>query len=259
MLEKIPVWCRCPLWHHKWQFFSTGFLKKRTSTKEYKWQMGLSIVLWQPEDVLLLTEKGCIVSTYKLPSDWFWSIFSTNQSFQFCFALLFDRHIGDVSVSYWCRWPHDGERLPELLHHRPGKHSRQRHQQGHVWHQQPDRKHLHQGRRPGPRGEVQAEMETYGFSQYQTHWTKMPCALCQVVKSFRLRLQIADMGGMGLTSEGVAIIHVSDINNNVPQFSPASVSLSRSLASRSLAVFHVGRPGGHPLIFSSLGPCSTAW
>lgn len=33
------------------------------------------------------------------------------------------------------------------------------------------------------------------------------------------------MGGMGLTSEGVAIIHVSDINNNAPQFSPASVSL----------------------------------
>lgn len=47
----------------------------------------------------------------------------------------------------------------------------------------------------------------------------------EVVKSFRLRLQIADMGGMGLTSEGVAIIHVSDINNNVPQFSPASYSM----------------------------------
>lgn len=47
-----------------------------------------------------------------------------------------------------------------------------------------------------------------------------------MVKGFRLKLQIADMGGMGLTSEGVAIIHVSDINNNAPQFSPASVSLS---------------------------------
>lgn len=47
----------------------------------------------------------------------------------------------------------------------------------------------------------------------------------QVVKSFRLKLQIADMGGMGLTSEGVAVIHVSDINNHAPQFSPASVSL----------------------------------
>lgn len=48
-----------------------------------------------------------------------------------------------------------------------------------------------------------------------------------MVKGFRLRLQIADMGGMGLTSEGVAVIHVSDINNHVPQFSPASVSLSQ--------------------------------
>uniref|UniRef100_A0A8C2WCI4 Cadherin 15, type 1, M-cadherin (myotubule) n=1 Tax=Cyclopterus lumpus TaxID=8103 RepID=A0A8C2WCI4_CYCLU len=43
----------------------------------------------------------------------------------------------------------------------------------------------------------------------------------EVVKSFRLKLQIADMGGMGLTSEGVAIIHISDINNHAPQFSPA--------------------------------------
>lgn len=48
-----------------------------------------------------------------------------------------------------------------------------------------------------------------------------------MVKGFRLRLQIADMGGMGLTGEGVAVIHVSDINNHVPQFSPASVSLSQ--------------------------------
>ena len=45
------------------------------------------------------------------------------------------------------------------------------------------------------------------------------------MKSFRLKLQIADMGGMGLTNEGVAIIHVSDINNHAPQFSPTSVSL----------------------------------
>lgn len=64
----------------------------------------------------------------------------------------------------------------------------------------------------------------------------MPCALCQVVKGFRLRLQIADMGGMGLTSEGVAIIHVSDINNNIPQFSPASVSLARWPFSMSAAL-----------------------
>lgn len=37
------------------------------------------------------------------------------------------------------------------------------------------------------------------------------------------------MGGMGLTSEGVAIIHVSDINNHAPQFSPASVSLRNNI------------------------------
>jgi len=48
----------------------------------------------------------------------------------------------------------------------------------------------------------------------------------EVVQSFRLKLQVADMGGMGLTSEGVAIIHVSDINNHAPQFSPASYSMT---------------------------------
>uniref|UniRef100_A0A3P8TQN1 Cadherin 15, type 1, M-cadherin (myotubule) n=1 Tax=Amphiprion percula TaxID=161767 RepID=A0A3P8TQN1_AMPPE len=48
----------------------------------------------------------------------------------------------------------------------------------------------------------------------------------EVVKGFRLKLQVADMGGMGLTSEGVAIIHVSDINNHAPQFSPASYSMT---------------------------------
>uniref|UniRef100_UPI0037E86EA9 cadherin-15 n=1 Tax=Semicossyphus pulcher TaxID=241346 RepID=UPI0037E86EA9 len=48
----------------------------------------------------------------------------------------------------------------------------------------------------------------------------------EVVKSFQLKLQIADMGGMGLTSEGVAIIHVTDINNHIPQFSPASYSMT---------------------------------
>ncbi|XP_028295295.1 cadherin-15 [Gouania willdenowi] len=42
----------------------------------------------------------------------------------------------------------------------------------------------------------------------------------EVVHGFRLKLQVADMGGMGLTSEGEAIIHVSDINNHAPQFSP---------------------------------------
>uniref|UniRef100_A0A667WWV8 Cadherin 15, type 1, M-cadherin (myotubule) n=1 Tax=Myripristis murdjan TaxID=586833 RepID=A0A667WWV8_9TELE len=45
----------------------------------------------------------------------------------------------------------------------------------------------------------------------------------EVVKSFRLKLQVADMSGMGLTSEGVAIIHVSDINNHAPQFNPNMV------------------------------------
>ncbi|XP_074471499.1 cadherin-15 [Sebastes fasciatus] len=48
----------------------------------------------------------------------------------------------------------------------------------------------------------------------------------EVVQSFRLKLQVADMGGMGLTREGVAIIHISDINNHAPQFSPASYSMT---------------------------------
>ncbi|XP_034737882.1 cadherin-15 [Etheostoma cragini] len=48
----------------------------------------------------------------------------------------------------------------------------------------------------------------------------------EVVKGFRLKLQVADMGGMGLTSEGVAIIHISDINNHAPQFSPALYSMT---------------------------------
>ncbi|XP_030581988.1 cadherin-15 [Archocentrus centrarchus] len=48
----------------------------------------------------------------------------------------------------------------------------------------------------------------------------------EVVKGFRLKLQVADMGGMGLTSEGVAFVHVSDINNHAPQFSPASYSMT---------------------------------
>ncbi|XP_077420295.1 cadherin-15 isoform X2 [Vanacampus margaritifer] len=48
----------------------------------------------------------------------------------------------------------------------------------------------------------------------------------EVVKSFRLMLQVADMGGMGLTSEGVAIIHVSDINNHAPHFHPSSYSMT---------------------------------
>lgn len=83
------------------------------------------------------------------------------------------------------------------------------------------------------------------------------CALCQVVKSFRLRLQIADMGGMGLASEGVAIIHVSDINNNVPQFSPVTVSFSHSSvffpASAALVVTAQRFPP------PALGTRSTTW
>ncbi|XP_030270623.1 cadherin-15 [Sparus aurata] len=60
----------------------------------------------------------------------------------------------------------------------------------------------------------------------------------EVVKSFRLKLQIADMGGMGLTSEGVAIIHVSDINNHAPQFSPASYSM---IAVENRKDYEIGR------------------
>ncbi|XP_077449209.1 cadherin-15 [Stigmatopora argus] len=48
----------------------------------------------------------------------------------------------------------------------------------------------------------------------------------EVVKSFRLMLKVADMGGMGLTSEGVAIIHISDINNHAPQFNPTMYSMT---------------------------------
>ncbi|KAJ3593887.1 hypothetical protein NHX12_006220 [Muraenolepis orangiensis] len=48
----------------------------------------------------------------------------------------------------------------------------------------------------------------------------------EVVKSFRLKLQVADMSGMGLTSESVAIVHVTDINNHAPQFSPSMYHVS---------------------------------
>lgn len=53
--------------------------------------------------------------------------------------------------------------------------------------------------------------------------------LFQVVKGFKLKLQVADMGGMGLTSDGLAVINVSDINNHAPQFNPDTVSLSNRL------------------------------
>ncbi|CAN9507158.1 unnamed protein product [Ophioblennius macclurei] len=48
----------------------------------------------------------------------------------------------------------------------------------------------------------------------------------EVVKSFKLKLQVADMGGIGLTSEGEAIIYISDINNHAPQFNPALYSMT---------------------------------
>uniref|UniRef100_A0A7N6F6A0 Cadherin domain-containing protein n=1 Tax=Anabas testudineus TaxID=64144 RepID=A0A7N6F6A0_ANATE len=46
------------------------------------------------------------------------------------------------------------------------------------------------------------------------------------IRDVGLDREVADMGGMGLTSEGVAVIHVSDINNHAPQFSPASYSMT---------------------------------
>ncbi|KAE8297197.1 Cadherin-15 Cadherin-14 Muscle cadherin [Larimichthys crocea] len=60
----------------------------------------------------------------------------------------------------------------------------------------------------------------------------------EVVKGFRLKLQIADMGGMGLTSEGVAIIHISDINNHAPQFSPDSYNM---IAVENRKDYEIGR------------------
>ncbi|XP_066512621.1 cadherin-15-like [Hoplias malabaricus] len=41
-----------------------------------------------------------------------------------------------------------------------------------------------------------------------------------VVQSFRLTLQVADMSGQGLTSSGRATIHITDINNHAPQIQP---------------------------------------
>ncbi|XP_029497236.1 cadherin-15-like [Oncorhynchus nerka] len=48
----------------------------------------------------------------------------------------------------------------------------------------------------------------------------------EVVKGFRLTLQVADMSGMGLTSLANAVIHVTDINNNPPRFSPDLYTMS---------------------------------
>ncbi|XP_055010822.1 cadherin-15 [Boleophthalmus pectinirostris] len=60
----------------------------------------------------------------------------------------------------------------------------------------------------------------------------------EVVKSFKLKLQVADMLGMGLTSEGVAVIHVSDINNHAPHFSPVKYNM---LAVENRQDYEVGR------------------
>lgn len=84
--------------------------------------------------------------------------------------------------------------------------------------------------------EVQTQVEPKTRISAAQSLTEMSRRLLQVVKSFRLRLQIADMSGQGLTSEGVAIIHVSDINNHAPQFRPASVSPSSISHTRSAIV-----------------------
>ncbi|KAJ0002282.1 hypothetical protein NQD34_002078 [Periophthalmus magnuspinnatus] len=60
----------------------------------------------------------------------------------------------------------------------------------------------------------------------------------EVVRSFRLKLQVADMSGMGLTGEGVAVIQVSDINNHAPQFSPVKYNM---LAVENRQDYEVGR------------------
>ncbi|KAM9860535.1 cadherin-15 [Aulostomus maculatus] len=60
----------------------------------------------------------------------------------------------------------------------------------------------------------------------------------EVVKAFKLKLLVADMGGLGLTSEGVAIIQVSDINNHAPQFNPASYSVT---AEENRKDYEIGR------------------
>ncbi|XP_030649727.1 cadherin-15 [Chanos chanos] len=47
----------------------------------------------------------------------------------------------------------------------------------------------------------------------------------KVVRGFRLTLQVADMSGMGLSSTSRALIHISDINNHAPQFSPDTYTM----------------------------------
>ncbi|XP_061101049.1 cadherin-15 [Conger conger] len=60
----------------------------------------------------------------------------------------------------------------------------------------------------------------------------------EVVEGFRLTLQVADMAGEGLSDLGSVLIHVTDINNHVPRFSPASYSVT-AVENRELA--EIGR------------------
>ncbi|XP_036440313.1 cadherin-15 [Colossoma macropomum] len=46
-----------------------------------------------------------------------------------------------------------------------------------------------------------------------------------VVQSFQLTLQVADMSGLGLTSTGRATIYITDINNHAPQFQPTTYNM----------------------------------
>lgn len=42
--------------------------------------------------------------------------------------------------------------------------------------------------------------------------------MLQVVKFFKLKLQVSDMSGEGLSDFAYATIYITDINNNAPQF-----------------------------------------
>lgn len=93
--------------------------------------------------------------------------------------IIFDRHVSDVSVSHWCRWPNDRKRFSELLYHWPGEHSCQRCYQDHVWHQQPNRSNLHERCWPGPRGEMmfKVEMQIIADHHSLSYFTKTPFLL----------------------------------------------------------------------------------
>lgn len=90
-------------------------------------------------------------------------------------SIIFDRHVSDVSVSDWCRWPNDRKRFSELLYHWPGQYSCQRRYQDYVWYQQPDRSYLHKRCRPGPRGKMQLKVRMQIFADHHSmvHLTKM--------------------------------------------------------------------------------------